>query len=385
MPAVNAGGRSRLTSGLLDFAIPASIGTAYLLFTFNPHYKPFLDDEFRFLLAMKKGTVAFFPGYIGFLRAAKAISAFFPPAASLQLIASLFGAASVVVFWAWMRRLNVPTSLAAAGTITFATGAYELYYSSVGVTYPVEAFAYLLTAYLCGNAGIDGKSLNSAAIVLAFCGAFRQTAPVFLLPFFLYCCYRAGTARPILIFVACSLGWLVPTIASFGGGSSLGSAATNQVTGAVLPSTIANSPRLALVNLIRFFIYVVYGTHLLLIFALRNMRKNDLLCIGPGAAFFCLVYVAWPGYTLGVLSVLVLVGVRSVCQLRPIVALTILAAVSVLNCIQFFALRPEQQPKNLVNAAATAYAFQYSKAAIDLGFQRRMKELLVPAEEENLK
>jgi hypothetical protein len=354
--------------------IPALIGVGYFTLTFNPHYRTFLFDEALFLTAMRDGKLAFFPGYIGFLSAARAFSAIFSPAASLNLVSALFGSASVVVFWAWMRRLKAPGFLASAGTLGFATGVYQLYNSSVGVTYEVEAFAYLLTGYLCESA--DRKHLYWAALVLAFCGAFRQTTPFFLMPLFLWCCYRARDAKPALLFGAFSLVWLAPTVTAFGGVHIVSEGST-QVAYAVVPSTLFHGPRFAAANLLRFMIFMTYGAHVLLVFALRSLRKCELVWIGPGAAFFALAYIAWPGYALGVLAVLILVGVRDVCQLRPRVALPILLTVSALNCIQFFAVQPIQHPSSFPKAVLTANAFQYSKAAIDGGFQRRLKDLVV--------
>jgi hypothetical protein len=354
--------------------IPVLIGIGYFVLTFNPHYRPFLFDEALFLTAMQDGRPAFFPGYLGFLSAARAFWAVCTPAASLNLMSSLFGSASVVVFWFWMRRLKVPAFLAAAGTLAFATGVYQLYNSSVGVTYEVEAFAFLLTGYLCESA--DRKHLYYAAPVLAFCGAFRQTTPMFLMPLFLWCCYRAKDAKPALLFGAFSLLWLIPTVVAFGG-APIVSAGSTQVVYAVLPSTLFHGFRFAAVNLLRFMIFIIYGAHVLLVFALRNLTRFALVWIGPGAAFFGFAYIAWPGYALGVLAVLILLGVKYVCQFRRGVALTILLTVSALNCIQFFAVRPIEQPSSFTKAVSTAYAFQYSKAAINSGFQRRLQDFAV--------
>jgi len=160
--------------------IPVLLGAAYLCLTFNLGYRPFLFDEALFLAALRDGTPAFFPGYLGFLAVARAFSTIFSPAASLNLVSSLFGSVSVIVFWVWLRRLNVPGVLAVTGTLVFVTGVYQLYNSSVGVTYEVEAFAYLLVGYLC----LSGrrKDLYWAAATLALSGAIRQTTPFFLLP-----------------------------------------------------------------------------------------------------------------------------------------------------------------------------------------------------------
>lgn len=360
---------------LAPYLAPVLIGLAYFLVTFNSHYSSFLYDEGQFLQAMRDHTLAFFPGYIGFLWAARSLSTVFSPAASLQFIASLFGAASVAFFWLWMRRLQLSTLLSALGTAVFATGVYQLYNSSVGVTYPVEPFGYLLTGYLCDRAREKKNSLFAAGAVLALCGAVRQTTPVFLLPLFLYCCWRARMFRPVVLFAGLCLIWFVPTIVGYGGPHGMVSTARTEVDGAVMPSTVLKSPRLAGVNLLRFVIYLLYGAHFLLLFAVRQISRFELIWIVPGAVFFALFYVAWPGYVLGVLAVIVLMAVKSVTRLRQPLAAVILAGAVLINCVQFYVVRPIEHPTGMPQAIAIAYAFQYNKAAIVEKFQKRLKEL----------
>jgi hypothetical protein len=361
-------------------AIPVLLGAGYVGLTFNSRYRPFLFDEALFLVALRDGTPAFFPGYLGFLSVARAFSTIFSPAASLNLVSSLFGSASVIVFWLWLRRLNVPSVLALAGTLVFATGVYQLYNSSVGVTYEVEAFAYLLVGYLCQSG--TRKDLYWAAATLALSGAIRQTTPFFLLPLFLFYCYRVRDAKPVFLFGALTLVWLIPTVKAFGGAHIVAEGST-QVIYAVIPGTLFHGPKFAAANLLRFLVFITYGAHMLLLFAWRTLREERklrnlaIVWIGPGTVFFALGYIAWPGYTLGILSVLILFGVRNICQLRPQVALGILVFISTVNCIQFYALRPMREPLSFPAAIATAYAFQYSRAAVESGFQRRLQDFAV--------
>jgi hypothetical protein len=299
----------------------------------------------------------------------------FSPAASLQFIASLFGSASVAVFWLWMRRWRFSTPVSILGTLVFASGVFQLYNSSVGVTYPVEPFAFLLIGYLCDRAQEDRRALTVAAAVLALCGAVRQTTPVFLLPLFFYCCWRARTWKPVLLFAILALTWFVPTVVEYGGFRGMLAAGRTEVSGAVMPSTVVKSHTLAAVNLLRFTVFMLYGAHILLLFAVREMKRFDAIWILPGAVFFALFYVAWPGYVLGVLAVVVLLAVKSIARLRAPVAAALLTTVILIDAAQFYLVRPIQHPGSMKTAAATAYALQYSKAAIDQGFQRRLKEL----------
>jgi asparagine N-glycosylation enzyme membrane subunit Stt3 len=119
----------------------------------------------------------------------------------------------------------------------------------------------------------------------------------------------------------------------------------------------------------------VYGAHFLLLFALRQVSRFELIWMVPGAVFFALFYVAWPGYILGVLAVIVLLAVKSITRLRQPLAAVVLAGAMLVNCIQFYAVRPVEHPTSMAKAIATAYAFQYSRAAIVEKFQRRLKEL----------
>jgi hypothetical protein len=119
------------------------------------------------------------------------------------------------------------------------------------------------------------------------------------------------------------------------------------------------------------------------LFAWRNLREDRdlrnvvILWIGPGTVFFALGYIAWPGYALGILAVLILFGVRNICRFRPQVAIGILVFISIVNCIQFYAVRPMREPLGFPAAIATAYAFQYSRAAVESGFQRRLQDFAV--------
>jgi hypothetical protein len=364
------------SSPVVRFGLPVAIGLAYLLLTFNPNYQPFLVDEALFQEAMAKHTLTFFPGYIGFLWAGNALSSILSPPAALQLIASVLGSAAVTVFWLWMRRWRLPLGMAVMGTMVFATSVYQLWNSSVGVTYSAEALAFLGTGYLCLNATRNDKSLYLAAFVLALIGAVRQTTPIFLMPLFLYTCRRAKTLKPVLLFAVLSLAWFVPTVIYFGGASNMVSTAGAQVNRGVTPSTILVSPKMMAVNLMRFTIFLAYGAHVLLLFALKNLRRYELIWIVPGALFFSLFYVAWPGYVLGILAVVILVGVRSISRLRPRLAYSLLIAIAVFNCLQFYVFRPIPQPNTMVKAVATAYAFQYSQAAIRDRYQRRLRDLI---------
>jgi hypothetical protein len=373
-PASQVSSPSRLQ--IVRYGVPTLIGIAYFLFRFDLGYRPFLVDEHLFLDAMREGGLTFFPGYIGFLWCARAISHIFPPAASLEFIASLISALSVVVFWLWMRRWGRSMLVSVLGTLVFATGVFQLYYSSVGVTYPIETFGFLFTGYLADRAKEDRHSLVVAAIVLAFCGAIRPSTPVFLLPLFLYCCRRERTFQPVLLFMGLSLIWFVPTVAQYGGLAQFFAAGRSQLTAAVLPSTVAHNVASSAVNVLRFVVFLTYGAHVLLLAAIRQLRFFELIWILPAASFLAFFYIAWPGYMLGVLAVIVLLGVKSIASLRTPIAAIILASIAVLNCAQFYAVQPDEQPGSVGKAVITAYAFQYSRAALDHKFARRLKDLV---------
>jgi hypothetical protein len=362
---------------LFRWALPAVIGTAYLWITFDPHYKSFLMDEALFLHALQEGGLTFFPGYLGFLATARALSLVLAPEVAMQFLASLMGAASVVVFYAWMRRLELPLALAMAGTLVFATGVYQLYYSSVGVTYTVESLAFLTTGYLCDPSHATKRSLRMAGLVLALCGAIRPSLLLFLLPVFLFSCWRLKDVVPLLLLSCGTLVWVVPTLEFYGGVGGLFTAGNKQVSGAVLPSTLAAGATAAAVNALRFGIYTAYGTHVLFLLALSSYRKYELLLILPGALFLALVYVAWPGYCLGVFSIIVLMAVTTVSRLRRGPALAILSLAALVNGAQFYVARPIANSRNKFEAAVGVYALQYSKDGIREHYQRRLKDVLV--------
>lgn len=362
-------------------SVPVLLGLVYFLATANPHHQAFLDDEARFLEALNTGRLAFFPGYAGFLSTARLLSHWVPPAAAFELIASLFGSASVAVFFLWMRRIGLSSVLATAAAFTFATGVYQLYNSSVGVTYTIEPFCYLATGYLCDlslqdRSLRDKRSLYAAAAVLAFCGAFRQSTPLFLLPLFGYCCWRIRSFAPAILFAILSLAWLVPTLHSFGGLEGLFAAGQDQIHRAVLPSTLGRDPRLAAANLLRFSIYAIYGLHVFLLFGIRSLQRFELLWIAPGALFFALVYVAWPGYCLGVFAAFLVAAMKTLATLDHKRAWAVLTLAAILNLAQFFAARPIQAPASTAQAVISVYALQYSKAGLDAHYQRRLRDVL---------
>jgi hypothetical protein len=361
---------------VIEYAVPVLIALAYFLFRFNPGYRPFLWDEDLFIKAMHNGGLAFFPGYIGFLWSGRILSAVFSPGASLQFVSALFGALSVAVFWLWMRRFQLSVPIAAMGTLVFATGVYQLYNTAVGVTYPTEPFAYLLTGYLCDRAAHNRKALYGAAVVLALCGAVRQSTPVFLMPLFLYCCWRARTLKPVLLFGGLALVWFIPTVVLYSRSGGILAEGQHELNVAVLPSTVTHSPRLAAVNFARFLIYLAYGAHVLLLFAIPRFRGFELLWVVPGALFFAFYYIAWPGYMLGVLAVIVLLGVRTIARFRAPVALALLAAIALIDCVQFYVMHPIYQPRSTVQAVVSVYALQYSNAALDRKYAKRLRDVM---------
>lgn len=353
------------------------IGVTYFVLIFNPKYRPFLIDETLFLRAMHDHALAFFPGYIGFVWGARALTALFSPPASLQFIAAFLGAASVVVVWLWMRQMRLPLPVAVSGTLVFATNAYQLFNSSVGVTYPAEALAFAVTGFVCTQNETGRRFLYVAAALLACCGAIRQTTPLFLFPAFGYACWKRREYKPIILFSLMSLFWFVPTVLLFGGWHGIVSAGSHQTSGAVLPSTVAINPLLAAVNLTRFCIYMCYGLHLLLPFAIAGLVKNGgyRVLILPGALFYALFYVAWPGYVLGIELAMTVVAVKCLFEWKPRRAAWFLAGACLINCLQFFVLRPVIRPASTVAALFSVYASQYSEAGIRMGLQQRLKDV----------
>ena len=100
-----SGARTRWT--LIEIMVPVALGFLCLALTFDAGYTAYLDDEPRFLAAMREHKLAFFPGYLGFLRTAGLLTGLLSPAASLQFISAVFGSLSVVFFWCLLRRTAV--------------------------------------------------------------------------------------------------------------------------------------------------------------------------------------------------------------------------------------------------------------------------------------
>jgi hypothetical protein len=355
-------------------ALLAGIAVAYFLVVMNPGYEAYLDDETRFLAAIRENTLAFFPGYVGFLTTARLLMEAVSPGAALQLISAFFGALSVAAFWAGIETPSLVVKT--LGAVAYGTSVYHLYNSSVGTTYTAEAFAFLAVGLLCRRSESNPRLLYGAAAVLAIAGAFRQTTPFFLLPLFLYSCYRARQAGPVGLAGVLSLAWLIPTVMHFGGAGGAAAAGAAQVSDAVLPSTLLSSVKGAAANVIRFVVYLFYGAHLLLPAAALRMRAFEWLWIGPAALFYAFFYVSWPGYVLGVLAVIFLLGVATVARMRRPVAIVALAAVCLINLAQFLVARPIHNPGNTAAAIASTYAFQYSRAGIAERYQARLRDVL---------
>lgn len=370
-----SGARTRWT--LIEIMVPVALGFLCLALTFDAGYTAYLDDEPRFLAAMREHKLAFFPGYLGFLRTAGLLTGLLSPAASLQFISAVFGSLSVVFFWCLLRRTAVAPFLVAMSTLAFGTSVYHLFNASVGTTYTIEECAFLAVGYFCWLGRERPQWLYAAAVSLVIAGLFRQTTPVFLIPLLLYCCRHARDYKPAAVAAAGSLIWIVPTVMYFGSTGQTVAAGAAQISDAVVPSTMFASLKGAAANWLRFAVYLIYGAHLMLFFALRRLSAFDLLWIGPATLFYAAFYVAWPGYILGVLAVLYLLGVRTItADFTLPVATFFLAVICLINGVQFFAMRPIARPRSTASAVVNTYAFQYSQEGIRKKYQMRLRDVL---------
>ncbi len=362
-----------------QIVLPFLLGALFVVLTYDPGYKIFLADETRFVEAISAVRPAFFLGYIGFLGFAAFLSWLFavPVGLALHLESSLLAGVAVSFFCLWLARMGLRWWQIALGTAAFASNSFLLYYASVGLTYCAEAAGFMAVGYFL--LARERPRLSAAAIALAVLGALRQSACGFLAPLFFWLCWRERKTAPALIFAALCIPWLWATVYLSGGVDAYLHGGSEHFGGVILSHTF-QAPQYYALNFSKAIVYVVYGIHVLLplgVIGLKDRPRREVtLWILPTAAFFILVFVAIPGYTLGLSSAIIVLGVVETVRLRKAVAVALLAGAISINLAQFFLLAPPSRPRGLVEAYATVEALQYTRQGLRSEMQARLADLL---------
>lgn len=161
------------------------------------------------------------PGYFLYVMTGRLVHLLIPdPNTALILPAILFSALAVVAVYHLAREMY-DERVGILATLLAATSPNLWFHGEVALSYSADALFSALAGLLCWRAfrGARGSSLSSAA-VLALSGGFRQNAPVFLLPLWIYS-VRKQSFRTVCVslalFSAISLAWFLPMVIMTGG------------------------------------------------------------------------------------------------------------------------------------------------------------------------
>ncbi|MBM3933070.1 MAG: hypothetical protein FJ319_02010 [SAR202 cluster bacterium] len=223
-------GRLRRLAGraeIRDWQIAALIALAFVALR-APFRAGYLInwDSVNFALALQHFDVLHHqphpPGYIGYVGLGRALMAFTGDAnAALTLLSTLSGGIATAALYG-LARSFLPRWHALAVAVLFGTSPVLWYYSSVALTYAVEAAVAIPALWACyvARKRVSLGHLAVATFLLALLGALRQSGLVLLVPIWLYTLWAfpwQTRARIFAAFVALNTAWLVPLLVSSGG------------------------------------------------------------------------------------------------------------------------------------------------------------------------
>ncbi len=360
-----------------DLLLPASLFLVTVIsrIPFTSKYLYHMDSV-QFALALDQYDVTVHqphpPGYFLYVMLGRLLNILMSDANTVFVTISIVfsGLTVVAIYYLGKELFEKRTGLLAA--LIAITSPTIWFHGEVGLTYIVEAFFSIITAFFCWKVykGND-RYIWCSALVLGLAGGIRQNTLIFLLPLWLFCVIGVRLHKVIVSFgVICvtTLLWFIPMISMTGG--------LDAYTGALRELWLFNTgnntvfeqgwPVFKYYSSTLFdFTFYGLGAGLLIIglavySIVRNEKMNSLdrsrilffaFWILPSIAFYLLIFIhpANPGYALIYLPGLIVLAAASVSHMAnefripvgsafPIIMISSLLVIN--TCIFFFSNYP---------------------------------------------